>query len=47
MNHTGSSAVTCVQKEMLQRGLKLGDIKIPVLDRQFGWEQRFAGKFIV
>jgi hypothetical protein len=47
VNQTGSSAVTCVQKEMLQRGLKLGDIKIPVLDRQFGWEQRFAGKFIV
>jgi hypothetical protein len=47
VNQTSSSAVTCVQKEMLQRGLKLGDIKIPVLDRQFGWEQRFAGKFIV
>jgi hypothetical protein len=47
VNQTGPSAVTCVQREMLQRGLKLGDIKIPVLDRQFGWEQRFAGKFIV
>ena len=47
VNQNGSSAVTCVQKEMLQRGLKLGDIKIPVLDRQFGWEQRFTGKFIV
>jgi hypothetical protein len=47
VNQTGSSAVACVQKEMLQRGLKLGDMKIPVLDRQFGWEQRFAGKFIV
>ncbi len=47
VNQTGSSAVTCVQKEMLQRGLKLGDIKIPILDRQFGWERRFAGKFIV
>jgi hypothetical protein len=47
VKQTGPSAVTCVQKEMLQRGLKLGDIKIPVLDRQFGWEQRFVGKFIV
>jgi GH3 auxin-responsive promoter len=47
VNQNGSSAVTCVQKAMLQRGLKLGDIKIPVLDRQFGWEQRLPGKFIV
>jgi hypothetical protein len=36
-----------VQNEMLQRGLKLGDIKIPVLDPEFGWEKRFPGKFIV
>jgi hypothetical protein len=47
VNQTGASAVTCVQNEMLQRGLKLGDIKIPVLDPEFGWEKRFPGKFIV
>lgn len=33
-------------REMLRRGLKLGDIKPSVLDRETGWEQRFHGRFV-
>jgi hypothetical protein len=34
------------RQEMHRRGLKLGDIKPTVMDRETGWEQRFHGRFI-
>lgn len=33
-------------REMQRRGLKLGDVKPSVLDRETGWELRFSGRFI-
>jgi hypothetical protein len=33
-------------QEMQRRGLKLGDIKPAILDREMGWEQRFHGHFV-
>jgi hypothetical protein len=33
-------------REMQRRGIKLGDIKPAVLDRETGWEHRFSGRFI-
>jgi len=33
-------------REMQHRGLKLGDIKPAILDREMGWEQHFHGRFI-
>ena len=33
-------------QEMHRRGLKLGDIKPSVIDRETGWEQRFHGRFV-
>lgn len=32
--------------EMQRRGLKLGDVKPAVLDRETGWELRFSGRFV-
>jgi hypothetical protein len=45
--HRGAvSAEAVFQREMLSRGLKLGDIKMMPLDRQPGWEERFSGCFV-
>ncbi len=33
-------------REMQRRGLKLGDIKSAVLDKEIGWEQCFHGRFL-
>jgi len=33
-------------REMQRRGLKLGDIKPAILDREIGWEQCFHGRFL-
>ncbi len=33
-------------REMQRRGLKLGDIKPAILDREIGWEQLFHGRFL-
>lgn len=32
--------------EMRRRGMKLGNIKPSIMDREMGWELRFAGRFI-
>ena len=33
-------------REMQRRGLKLGNVKPVILDREMGWEQRFPGRFV-
>jgi hypothetical protein len=44
----GSSAVPeeIFVREMQRRGLKLGDIKLAILDRELGWGKRFSGRFV-
>jgi hypothetical protein len=46
INRGSPSSETVFQREMLSRGIKLGDIKMGALDCQSGWEQRFSGQFV-
>jgi hypothetical protein len=46
INRNSTSPETVFEREMVNRGLKLGDIKAVPLDDKFGWEHRFLGHFI-
>ena len=43
---TASPPEACFQKEMLNRGIKPGDIKMAPVDSTPGWEQRFHGHYL-
>ena len=42
----GLSPQAVFEREMLSRGIKLGNIKMAALDRQSGWETHFSGQFV-
>jgi hypothetical protein len=45
INRGALSAEAVFHRQMLSRGIKLGDIKMGILDSQPGWEERFSGRF--
>jgi hypothetical protein len=45
IDHSAGAPEEIFTHEMQRRGLKLGDIKPAVLDRETGWERRFTGHF--
>jgi hypothetical protein len=46
IDRSGGAPEEIFVHEMQRRGLKLGDIKPAILDREIGWEKRFIGRFI-
>ena len=46
IDRAGGAPGDIFTREMQRRGLKLGDIKPAILDREMGWEQRFHGRFV-
>jgi len=46
IRQNSKSAEAVFLDEMHSRGIKYGDVKLSLLDRESGWEQRFGGDFI-
>ena len=46
LDPSGPGGATAYNDEMLDRGLKLGDVKLAPLDSRSGWKRRLQGRFV-